>query len=439
MKPIKDFTSFWMSINYMLELILGTNIFLYACPKRKCFPYALPLVSLILLGCNFLSYNSTYLNEFIYFLKMISMFLLLLVSMYLCYKVKFLAVFAACIGGMALQHIGYHCSLLLCMIPGVTEAIPAVYIEDMVCLLLFVLSYFTLGRVVAQNEFYKTYDRRMIILGAIMIFVCLVIMRFIRYVQFKEETIPPMILVALSLYAIICCFLSLFLLFYLWRFVSEKNRQFIQLRLAEEIQKQYKQQRKENEQLNIKFHDLKYKLNSLEGNIPEKEKESVLAMLSQYDGTYHTGNEALDTILNKESLTCLQHKISLTFMGNGALLDFVDPLDVYSMFGNMLDNAIESVRKLEDKQKRVISVTIENKGDLVLVTCLNYTKEKVRLVNGFPETTKTGERGYHGFGVKSIANIAEKYHGSINIQNQDDVFTLTVFLFRKDQKQVPDR
>lgn len=433
LERITDFTAFWSGINYMLELIIGTNIFLYACPKRKCFPYAFPLVVLALLACNLFSYYF-YVNEFIYFFKMISLFLLLFGGMFLCYKVKWLAVFAACIGGMAIQHIGYHVSVLLCLIPGITAVIPAVYIEDMVCFALFLVCYFTIGRIVARNEFYRNYDSRMIVIGAMTIFVCLVIIRFVRHDQRLNHPIPTMTCVALSLYAIVSCLLSLYVLFFLWHYVSEKNHQFIELRLAEETKKQYKQQMKENEQLNIKFHDLKYKLNSLKDNIPEEEKDSILTMLNQYDGTYHTGNEALDTILNKKSLTCLQHHIALSFMGDGSLLSFVDPLDVYSMFGNMLDNAIESVRKLGDKDQRVISLTLETKGSLIIITCLNYTNEKVRFVNGFPQTTKTGEMGYHGFGVKSIANIADKYSGNIDIQNQDNVFTLTVYLFnRKNQ------
>ena len=48
--------------------------------------------------------------------------------------------------------------------------------------------------------------------------------------------------------------------------------------------------------------------------------------------------------------------------------------------------------------------------------------------NGLPVTTKLDEQGFHGFGMKSIRLIAEKYDGSLSVKTQDNVFNLNILL-----------
>ena len=71
-----------------------------------------------------------------------------------------------------------------------------------------------------------------------------------------------------------------------------------------------------------------------------------------------TGNKVLDTILTSKSTHCQRHGIELKFMGEGHLLNFMEDMDISALFGNMLDNAIESVVKIKDRQKRLISLHV---------------------------------------------------------------------------------
>lgn len=80
--------------------------------------------------------------------------------------------------------------------------------------------------------------------------------------------------------------------------------------------------------------------------------------IRSYEAQNKTGNEVLDTILTSKSLYCQQHGITLTCVADGAALDFMDTMDLCSLFGNALDNAIESVEKLPDSEQRLIHLVV---------------------------------------------------------------------------------
>ncbi len=106
----------------------------------------------------------------------------------------------------------------------------------------------------------------------------------------------------------------------------------------------------------------------------------------------------------------------------------MNAMDVYSLFGNALSNAVEAVEKVDDPEKKTISITIEKKGDLVLVNVVNWFSGELRRENGLPVTTKKSEIGFHGYGMKSIRNVAQKYRGDIAITTDGGVFGLSVYL-----------
>ena len=417
------------AINYMLELIIGTNVFLLKWPKRRHFKWMFPLSCIVDLAVSFFIIFLPYttLTNVLMFFIYLGFMVLIFGSMCLCYAVPKTAILSACVGGICLQHIGYHLSVLWTMIPGM-DFMDAVFFEDIICAFVFVSSYFTLGRVVSKNEYYKNFDKRIVIVAVVTVLFSIGIIRFYRQAG-VEGFYNQWVTIAISLYAITNSVLALFILFFLWRLVSMKSSYFIQRRLEEEQIKQFKMQMRNNEQLNIKYHDLKHKINSLEGTLPQQEIREINQMLKTYDGSYQTGIAGLDTLLNEKSYYCLKHNIDLTLNGDTKALSFINELDIYSLFGNVLDNAIEAVRQIQEKEKRVISIIIEKKGEMIYLNEMNYTNGNPNFIDGLPQTTKTGEKGYHGFGMKSIRNTVEKYNGMVNVSINGDLFTLSIVLF----------
>lgn len=132
-------------------------------------------------------------------------------------------------------------------------------------------------------------------------------------------------------------------------------------------------------------------------------------------------------ILTEKSLLCERHKIRFTYMIDGEQLDFMDPVDIASLFGNAVDNAIESVLRTDDAERRIIRLNAGVKRSFFSVHFENYCGETVVFRDGMPQTVKQDNR-YHGFGVKSIRYIVEKYGGTLRMGQQGYLFNPDILL-----------
>jgi sensor histidine kinase regulating citrate/malate metabolism len=107
----------------------------------------------------------------------------------------------------------------------------------------------------------------------------------------------------------------------------------------------------------------------------------------------------------------------------------MEDMDLYSLFGNAISNAMESVSQLDDVHKRHISLKVREVGDLVSIHVENYYDGKLEFVHGLPQTSK--DRNYHGYGMKSMERIVSSYGGTMNITTQDQLFKLDILLPKK--------
>ena len=113
-------------------------------------------------------------------------------------------------------------------------------------------------------------------------------------------------------------------------------------------------------------------------------------------------------------------------MADGKQLDQLSSADLYALFGNLLDNAIEAVAK-EPPEKRTISMQVFKKRGYLCIHIENFCTDPPELVNGLPKTRKQDDR-YHGFGIKSIRYIVEKYHGNLAISTDHQQFCVDILI-----------
>lgn len=193
----------------------------------------------------------------------------------------------------------------------------------------------------------------------------------------------------------------------------------------------YKLSKESIDIVNQKYHDLKHQINLLKtGADTEKAGEYLEQMereIKIYETQNKTGNKVLDTILTSKGMHCQRHGIELKFMGEGQLLNFMEDMDISALFGNMLDNAIESVVKIKDRQKRLISIHVIQERKFIRIRTENYCEEDVQFQDGLPVTTKKDKR-FHGYGTKSIKKIVEKYGGSVMAGKTDNWFELKILI-----------
>ncbi|MBQ8162686.1 MAG: sensor histidine kinase [Clostridia bacterium] len=223
--------------------------------------------------------------------------------------------------------------------------------------------------------------------------------------------------------------LCLFMLYAL--FVNENlqtEKQFILQSL--QMKQDYYRITKENiELINVKCHDMRHQLRHLETGSPQSEeyRRQVSEIINVYDNILKTGNEALDVVLTDKSLYCQKNHIHIICVADGRALDFMEDTDIYSLFGNLLDNAIEGVSKLTDEEQKFIHVNVRRKEEIVFIEVSNYFATAPRFEGHFPVTTKS-DREYHGYGLRSIEMVAEKYGGIMNIKTDQSMFTVSVMM-----------
>ena len=187
-----------------------------------------------------------------------------------------------------------------------------------------------------------------------------------------------------------------------------------------------------------KYHDLKHQIHLLRSEVTSEEKLAYLDQMEEdvkgYESRNKTGNRVLDAVLSTKSLQCQDQDINLTCVADGAALDFIHPMDLSALFGNALDNAIESVKKLTDPEKRLIHVSVAKQKNFLRIRVENCYAGELHYENGLPVTTKRDKR-YHGFGIKSMQQIVEKYRGSMTIYTKGDWFELRI-LFPLEREKV---
>lgn len=202
-------------------------------------------------------------------------------------------------------------------------------------------------------------------------------------------------------------------------------------RLLAEHDRQLRVSRENIEAINIKCHDLRHQIRALSsGNaaVDGAVLEDLARTVRMYDSSVQTGNQALDTILTEKRLLCESRQITLTCIADGEALGMMAAADIYSLFGNALDNAIEAVGQLDDAARRSITLVVRRTMGCASVHVENYCAAAPALgPDGLPATTKEDQTN-HGFGVRSMRGIAEKYGGTFSVKAGDDTFAVDVMI-----------
>ena len=214
-------------------------------------------------------------------------------------------------------------------------------------------------------------------------------------------------------------------------FQSRKYRREAELEahLRRQEHQQFQRFEQSSDYIRHQCHDMKHLIEALRINTNTLESQALLSELetsiSDYDASMNTGNATLDAILSDTWRRCRNDQIQWTCMANGSGLFFLSDFDLYVLFGNALDNALEHLKQIKDPEKRILSVNIRRHQKLCFITIQNYCMDIPHFENGLPVTSKK-DKALHGYGSKSIRSIVEKYHGSLSIQAENHSYILSV-------------
>ena len=195
--------------------------------------------------------------------------------------------------------------------------------------------------------------------------------------------------------------------------------------------KNYQLSRESIDVVNQKYHDLKHQINLLRSQADAGKSRDYLDKMEHeikvYETQNKTGNRILDAVLTNKSMVCQKREIELKVIIEGQSLSFMDDMDISALFGNMLDNAIESVVKIKEREKRLIALHVIQDRQFIRIRTENYCEEDIQFQDGLPITTKADKR-FHGYGMKSMKKIVEKYGGSVVAGKTDNWFELKILI-----------
>ena len=180
--------------------------------------------------------------------------------------------------------------------------------------------------------------------------------------------------------------------------------------------------------VNQHYHDLKHQIRALADMTDNDKKKAYLSEMEEniaaYDAVLHTGNEHLDTVLTEKKLICHNRGIQLSCIADGQAVAFMDEIDLYTLLGNALDNAIEANEGLGPDSHRWISLQIQKRKGLLLIEIANPYHGSLQMTPDGSIKTSKQDAESHGYGVKSIKSIVEKYKGQMTIHTENQRFLL---------------
>lgn len=174
-------------------------------------------------------------------------------------------------------------------------------------------------------------------------------------------------------------------------------------------------------------HLQKLKAHLAMGQIREAEKylNELEGDLNGIKVKYTTGNVSLDAILNSKLSIAEKEDIRINCKAETGENLSIEDIDLCVIIGNLIDNAVESCRKIPKDAERFLRIYLSIRKQQLYIAVTNSTAEVIRKLDAEYISNK---RGDHGHGLKRIDLVVEKYNGYVRRANEPGVFSTEIML-----------
>lgn len=417
-----DFFTIYNRLSFTIMLLIAEFVLCSRFPKKKNSILLMILGSIPPIACAFFWADVFPApNQWISATRYLAVFIISLGTMALVYKGDFWAYLFVGVMGYCVQHISYRGYRLIGLIFDYKFPLSWEMVLLPICSVpVYVATYFYFTRKLKKGEIFIVNNKFQTMVAFIVLVITAYLSVFgVRHVSDREGAM------VVVLFSISACMLAIFLEGAFLQLKKDEAELSVLKHMVHAAKSQFNDSRESIELINVKCHDLRHQLSALKGKIDEEELDRITEAVDIYDNDFKTGNDALDVVLTEKGLLCKKKGVRLTCMVDGSSLSGMSPSDIYCFFGNALENAIQSVENLDDDRK-VISISEIRRGNLSDIRIENYFDGTIELKEGLPQTQK--DTRYHGFGVKSMFMIAEKYGGALSVTLSNDIFCLDVLI-----------
>lgn len=191
--------------------------------------------------------------------------------------------------------------------------------------------------------------------------------------------------------------------------------------LYDRQRRQYQIARQNVQIINRKCHELKVQIADLRRLHPDEAAAQSLDEAEQaarmYDANAATGNEVLDVALTEKSLLCESQHIRLNCVADGTCLAAIEPGDLYALFSNLLDQAIDAAAQQRD-DRRMID----------LLVCMRQGFAVINVIGPNPAEGQPDHGRRHGYELKVARRVVQKYNGSMSTEPRGELFAVKIVL-----------
>lgn len=321
----------------------------------------------------------------------------------------------------------FGCSLLLQ--ESVASFIQQQDIARIATVLLTKILYFFVGKILNGLLFERKnlVNWQWIVIGCSLVFstvagkTLITLSRDFPGIQMQEQK--------LMLLCVSCIWLMCLIMYFVVQQMSKDNQTKLEYELMKEKEKYSKESmeiiKRSNEELREFKHDLKNYLLPLQEameTMPQSEMVKVWKKINQkiedVQTLIQTGNSYVDSMINTKITLARSEKVDVkcTILSK---MEGIDDLEFCSVFGNLMDNAIEAERKVTEKKEIIIFV--EEKMGYLRLEIQNKIEKSVLNENSSLNTTKK-DTSSHGIGHKSVKRTMQKVGGALKYYETGDLF-----------------
>ena len=364
----------WGNISYIAALFVGTWLVAYKMPKRKVFWVRIICSAIFITALKLLLdwffIKGRPLSDVITINIFISFMLYILTcgGVMLSFKCDVFGAAFCGTAGYCMQHVSQRTDRILSSLLslGDLNKVAAAFILIAITAIVYVIIYFVLikrrdcSRIIVDNKV-QLIVTMLVVVGTIF-----------ANTYAQRLTDDKYLKIYLMLFSVFIGILGLMLEFNMLSLKNIEHENAVINKLMHESRENYEFEKSMIDLVNVKCHDLKHQLACLEKHRSAEELKELKDTIESYDSIFKTGSDALDVVLLKKVKLCREKEIELTCLADGEKLSFMSEADIYTLFGNVLDNAISAADKVKEKDKRIICINIMQTGSFIDIQTMNY-------------------------------------------------------------------
>lgn len=403
---------------YVIQVVLEEALFAVHFKRKRFFALRLAAALTLYTAASLATF---FLLNPIFTHNLFVIFLLSIGLMFLCFENKATDIFFSCFSAITVQNLAYNTGLLCCIIldmpPDIDSGTASKLIQAAAFLIVNAICYFACVRKASRADTFGDCRRALIAIATVVFLIIYILETYMDLIGMLYFGVVRVLFV-------ICDIMVLLLLYWIFeRYQAEEDRKTLQNMISMQYS-QFEMGKKTMEIISMKEHDLKHLLTVLRSEDAIRQSKTYLELeeaASRFERTIHTGNQAMDIILTEKNLLCRNQEITMTYIIDPVGLERFHVEDLAAIFGNLLDNAIRYLQTVEDTERRLLHLQIQNKAGLLMIHVENYCDEELDFCDGLPMTTQ-GDREIHGFGLRSVRYLTEKYGGGMSVSTEYHMF-----------------